>query len=237
MVWDFETWAEGSDDLRAAMRDAFAQPGVELVAGSAAVSSMLHAMDLGPVATIPPGIDHSVFGVTRPSQDRDDLVGFLHRPVAHRGMDVLLDALGRVRAGNPDARFAASGQVPAGLPPWVTWKPAPTDDDLAAFYNSLAIFVLPSRAEGLGLPALEAMACGAALVITDNGGSSQFARDGENAVVVPPGDASALEMAIETLLTDNDLRSAIAEAGRRSALAYAWDRAVDDFEAVLERAM
>ena len=50
----------------------------------------------------------------------------------------------------------------------------------------LAIYVLPSAYEGWGLTAVEAMACGAAVITTRNGGVEDFARDGDNALLVPP---------------------------------------------------
>jgi glycosyltransferase involved in cell wall biosynthesis len=112
-------------------------------------------------------------------------------------------------------------------------RPAPTDADLAAFYNEVRVFLLPSRVEGLGLPALEAMACGAAVVVTDNGGSRQYAADGVNALVVPPGDAPAMQDAILLLIRDDELSTRIARAGAATASGFTWDRAIDALERTL----
>ena len=75
--------------------------------------------------------------------------------------------------------------------------------------------MLPSRG-GEGVPAslLEAAACGRPLVATDVPGCREIARDGLNALLVPPDDAPALADAIDRLAADRDLRAKFASAGR-----------------------
>jgi glycosyltransferase involved in cell wall biosynthesis len=233
MVWDYELWVEGDDDLRTDMRAAFSQPGLQLVAGSVAVATMLRAMGLEPVAVVPPGVEHATFRSATPVEARGAVVGFLHRAAARRGMPEALEALDAVRSDVPAARVETTSGPGDGLPTWASWRPTPTDADLAAFYDELAVFLLPSHAEGLGLPALEAMACGAAVVVTDNGGSTQYARDGENALVVPVGDANAMRAAVTRLLTDESLRHRLSTAGTATAAEFTWPRTVDALEAVL----
>jgi glycosyltransferase involved in cell wall biosynthesis len=233
LVWDYELWQEADDARRAEMRAAFAQPGLELVAGSDAVAAMLHAMGLEPVAVVVPGIEHDTFRCVTAADARGAIVGCLHRDAARRGMPEAVRALDQVRADVPSVEVRMTGGSDDGLPAWVDWRPSPTDAELAAFYDELAVFLLPSHAEGLGLPALEAMACGAAVVVTDNGGSSQYARDGENALVVPVGDADAMRAAITRLLTDDALRGRVAAAGVDTAAWFTWERAVDALEAAL----
>ena len=233
LAWDYETWAEADDDLRTSMRDAFARPGVSLIAGSVAVQSMLTSMSLEVTAVIPPGIDRSTFARVTPARKRVATVGFLHRTAPRRGIPDALRALDRVRSSMPEVVIAAGASSGDDLPAWIVRCVTTTDDQLAAFYDRLTVFLLPSRAEGLGLPALEAMACGAAVVVTDNGGSRQFAREGENALVVPVGDDEAMAEAVLRLLRDDELRNRLADAGSATAEAFAWDRCVQAFEAVL----
>jgi glycosyltransferase involved in cell wall biosynthesis len=232
LVWDYEFWAEGGDELRASMRAAFAQPDLALVAGSAAVAAMLEAMALPITATIPPGLDHEVFHPGAGPGTRAG-VGLLYRPGARRGIDDALAALERVHARDGSTRLSMGGRPERALPQWLDHRATDSDAELGDFYRSLAVFVLPSRVEGLGLPALEAMACGTTVVVTDNGGSRDYARDGDNCLVVPTGDPEAMAGAVERLLDDDDLRARLAAAGVATAAGYTWERATDALERVL----
>ncbi len=112
----------------------------------------------------------------------------------------------------------------------------PRQKDLAALYSATDVYLCPSWDEGLGMPSMEAMACGAALVTYDNGGSRDYARDGETARVAPRRDVGALAAALARGLGDAALRRRLAEAGQgfiRSA--FDWDRAVTCMENLFTR--
>ncbi len=127
---------------------------------------------------VPIGMDLDRFGVEVPPHRRERRV---------------LAALELVRRHDPAVRASLFGTVtrPEDLPDWIEYARLPSVEDLRALYNSCAVFLQPSRSEGWGLPASEAMLCGCALVTVDNGGSREYATDGETALVAPPGDAAA----------------------------------------------
>jgi len=232
LVWDYEFWVEAEPDVRASMRAAFAQPDLTLIAGSDAVASMLTTMELPVAATIPPGLDHDIFHPADAAAPRV-AAGLLARTGPRRGMDDAVAALQAVRVHQPDTQCVVAGQGDGEFPSWMQRRASETDAQLADFYRELAVFILPSRMEGLGLPALEAMACGAAVVVTDNGGSREYARDGENCFVVPVGDVEAMGAAVLRLLEDDELRRRVASAGTATALTFSWDRAAAALEEVL----
>lgn len=87
--------------------------------------------------------------------------------------------------------------------------------DIAAIWRQAAIAVLPSRGEGVPKSLLEAAACGRPLIATDVPGCREIARDGVNALLVPPDDCLALAGAIRKLAEDARLRRRFGEAGRR----------------------
>jgi glycosyltransferase involved in cell wall biosynthesis len=116
-------------------------------------------------------------------------------------------------------------------------RTAPDDKAMAAFYNDCSIFLVPSRAEGFGLPALEAMACGTAVVSTDNGGVRDFASPGENLLLAPVGDAEAIAGQLARLIIDVALRRQVATAGLATAQEFSWDRSTDAFEDQLKKIM
>jgi GT2 family glycosyltransferase len=95
--------------------------------------------------------------------------------------------------------------------------------DLARHICSAKVFVSGCWHEGFNFCPLEAMSCGVPVVMTDCGGSREYALDGINALVVPPRDTQALENAIQRLLEDTELRLRLIENGLETAWRYDWD--------------
>jgi len=102
-------------------------------------------------------------------------------------------------------------------------------------YNRCAVFVQSSFFEGFGFTAVEAMACGCALVTTDNGGSSDYAIPEQSALVAPIGDSEKLARHVEALLRDHERRVTLAITGRDLVQAFRWDRAAEALEVCLEK--
>ena len=109
----------------------------------------------------------------------------------------------------------------------------PNRHALMQLYADCDLFVSASWREGFGLPPLEAMACGAPVVLTDSGGVRDYARHEENCLLVPPRDPPALADAMLRVLTDPALADRLRRAGPPSAAGYTWEAAVDRFEAAL----
>ncbi|NPV58369.1 MAG: glycosyltransferase family 4 protein [Actinobacteria bacterium] len=84
------------------------------------------------------------------------------------------------------------------------------------------------------LQPLEAMACGAPVVIASDP-ALDYADDGVDALMVRPGDAQALSEAIIEMLTNRPLARALGENAARRAAEYSWERTASDFEALVER--
>ena len=90
-----------------------------------------------------------------------------------------------------------------------------SEDDVMRRLGGADLFVLASRAEPLGVAYMEAMALGVATVGTAAGGVREIIDDGEDGVLVPPGDASRLAETMRSLLGDEPARRRLGEAGRR----------------------
>ena len=84
--------------------------------------------------------------------------------------------------------------------------------------------------EAFGLPPLEAMACGTAVVTTDCGGTRDYARHGENCLVVPPSDIEALSQAMRDLLLDEGIRDRLTANALSLARAWNWERTAIEVE-------
>lgn len=91
--------------------------------------------------------------------------------------------------------------------------------DVRAYYERAAVVCVPSRREGYGMAAREAMGLGRALVATRVGGLADAVVDDETGLLVPPGDVPALRAAIQRLLGDPAVRRRFAAAARERARA------------------
>jgi glycosyltransferase involved in cell wall biosynthesis len=107
-------------------------------------------------------------------------------------------------------------------------------NDLPLFYNEADLFVFPSYYEGFGFPVLEALACGCPTITTNV--SSLPEVSGDAAILVSPGDTSALSNAIFNLATDSDLRSDIGKKGVRLAHGFSWSTTAQKTIDLLEEA-
>ncbi|HYH05811.1 MAG TPA: glycosyltransferase family 1 protein [Thermoanaerobaculia bacterium] len=97
-----------------------------------------------------------------------------------------------------------------------------TRERLRELYRGARAFVYPSRYEGFGIPPLEAMACGAPVIATRTGAIAEFAEGA--ALLLEPGDVSALRAALARLLGDPSLRRELRARGPERAKAWTWDR-------------
>lgn len=95
------------------------------------------------------------------------------------------------------------------LPGWVSTEAA------SELRSKADILVLPSHAEGFAMAVLEGLAAGLAVITTRVGAHGEVLIDGENCLLVPPGDAEALACALKRLIDDDALRERLAEAGRK----------------------
>lgn len=110
-----------------------------------------------------------------------------------------------------------------------------TDADLAALMRGAAVAVVPSLHEGFGLPALEAMACGAPLVASRTGNLPTLV--GDAALLVDPGDAATLGDALAAVVAPgSDLAARLRRLGPPRAAPYTWTGAARRLAAVYRAA-
>jgi len=79
--------------------------------------------------------------------------------------------------------------------------------------NAMDLLVVPSLAEPFGKVIIEAMACRKCVIASNVGGIPEIIRDGENGILVPPGDCKKLEQSILSIMRNDELRMRLAEAG------------------------
>ena len=163
------------------------------------------------------------------------------RLAAYKGLDLLAVAL----AGEPGLRWTAVGpdQTAGRFARFVRRLGWGTRARLAgtlpparvrALMASCRVFVQPSRAEGLPMALLEAMAAGAPCVASEAGGSPEAL--GRAGVLVPSGSPEGLRRAVGCLLRDSLRARRLGSAARRRAGLFTWDRAAKSYERLYARA-
>jgi glycosyltransferase involved in cell wall biosynthesis len=100
-----------------------------------------------------------------------------------------------------------------------------SDDDLVGLYRAADCFLYPSRYEGFGLPPLEAMACGTAVISSNRTSLPEVV--GDAGVLVDPDDVDAIERALSKLLASPEQRSELVDRGRRRAAEFSWRRCAE----------
>ncbi|MFL6240633.1 MAG: glycosyltransferase family 4 protein [Actinomycetes bacterium] len=187
---------------------------------------------------IPNGVDSDVFSPgDAAARVPGRVVATTSADVPLKGLVPLLEAVAKLRTER-DVELVLVGTPKVGgladatldrldLREHVRWVNGLSDAALADVLRSAEVAVVPSLYEGFSLPAIEAMACGTALVATTAGALPEVVGpDGVAALHVPPGDPDALAVAIGRLLDDARLRAALGAGGRQRVLErYTWHAA------------
>ncbi len=109
--------------------------------------------------------------------------------------------------------------------------------DMPALYSACTLFVLPSLHEGFGLPAVEAMACGAPVIASNTTSLPEVV--GRPDALFDPEDTADMTARIEAVLVNPDFRRSLAEHGPTQAARFTWaavaDRAWTAIEAIHDR--
>lgn len=186
-----------------------------------------------------PDIDEARCQVDHPGVDLDRLpaspagpwrgrLACVGRIDERKGIDVAIRALASVPhaslvvtgGGDPDALTGLREEAGRRAVADRVRFDGPADDVASAYAAADAVIFPVTWDEPFGLVPLEAMAVGRPVVATGTGGSAEYLRDEENALLVPPGDADALAAAIRRLASDEDLRRRLVTTGRATAAAH-----------------
>jgi glycosyltransferase involved in cell wall biosynthesis len=155
-----------------------------------------------------------------------------------KGMDILIKAMRIVNSKKKNIHLVFYGlEEPKNIPGknW-SWVSSPSDKDLVNLYNSVDMLVCPSLFESFPLPPIEAMACGTPVVVTD-AGTTDYAIDRKNAIVVPKGDIKALADGIFLLANDKNLRKKFGEAGVKTAKEFSLENSIKEIERVFKESL
>lgn len=239
---------------RGAAKRLLAQLGLKLIDRVAAASAMtasmyMETLDAPPemLDTVPHvGVDTSMFEPVSPPVRRAPVlrVGYAGRFEPHKGLADLIEAAAILESADGDrisvdllgtGTLSTQLEHQAGGFRWLTVRDAVPSDQVAAFMQTLDVFVLPSRRlpdheEHDAHALLQALACGLPTIATRAGIVPEIVREGTG-LLVPPGDVPALVGALNQLIEDPELRTRLGRAARNLAVQhYSLDRVADRYE-------
>lgn len=175
---------------------------------------------------------------------RSPFLLYLGQWKTYKNVPLLLEAFGQVVAQRPDAQLVIAGHDPrhpeipdaaSRLPPGAVVLPGRLPDDaIPDLYRSAAAVVIPSLAEGFGLPVLEAMACGVSVVCSDIPVLRELA-DGV-AIFCDPSSSTSFAAGMIEALNRAPGSDSVAR-GRTRAATYSWKRAAEETVAIYERVL
>jgi glycosyltransferase involved in cell wall biosynthesis len=174
------------------------------------------------------GVDVDMFRPVMSANGHKGLrVLFVGQLTQRKGLSYLLDAfkLASIRDSELILVGQPVGDALAILQRWKSIRHIPhiPRDQLPAIYREADVFVLPSLIEGFPLTALEAMACGLPVILSENTFGRDVITDGVDGFVVPIRDSEAIADRLLVLAKDPALRKSMGEAAARRAREFSWD--------------
>jgi len=172
-----------------------------------------------------------------------DVLAFAGRLGPQKAVGVLLDALvhagvSLVIAGDGPERSALERRaLELGLDTRVRFFGSVPRETVLRLFRAADASVLPSAWENFPHTVVEALAVGCPVIATAVGGVPEVVRDGENGLLVPPGDAAALAIALERFFGDVPLRERLRGAAARSVDGYSEEAVFTAIEAELRKAV
>jgi glycosyltransferase involved in cell wall biosynthesis len=162
-------------------------------------------------------------------------LGVVSRLETIKGMDLVIPAYSRLKIQYPDLRLIIVGDgslaesmkkqaMDLSLENNIVWYGRQEQDKLQALYEQIDILLMPSRSEGFGLTAIEAMACGCVVVASDTGGLPEIVRDNKIGLLHKPESIEDIVVKINKLLEDKQLLELYSEASIKHVKQYNFEK-------------
>lgn len=189
----------------------------------------------GPIGN---GVDCEHFHPPTTTRDRGPAtIGAVYDRRSGKAHERLVEALAMIAEHQPDTRFLLFGRTRLhhALPRRSRYVWNPSGARIPELYRQMDVFLHASTREGWGMPPMEAMASGCAVVATRSGGVPEFADD-SCARLVAAGDAAALAEAALGLIAQPEERVTLGAAARERMRHETWERVYMRMETELLRA-
>ena len=221
-----------------------------IAVSEAARHSVTSRMGDDDLLIVPNGVDVKRFAAATPAKlGKGRHLLFVGRLEERKGFPVAVDAFSQLAQAYPDLRLLVVGDgsqrdavdaLEPDLHKRVKMLGRVDDGRLASYLKAADLYLGPALGgESFGIVLAEAMAAGLPIVASDITGYRDVARNGQEALLVPPGDPAALVAAARRVLDDPALAKSLGENGAKRAHDFAWDtvteRMVGVYREVLRR--
>jgi 1,4-alpha-glucan branching enzyme len=199
------------------------------------------------VVVVPDGVDRQKFHPLEHVERIPGSILYVGRVDKRKGIDFLIESIPLVLKRNPRAKLYIGGMgkhlaacqhlvKTCRLEGHVIFLGYIPEENLNEWYNSVMCVVVPSRFEGFGLTAVEAMAAGTPVVATNVDGLRTLVRNGVNGYLVDYGSRDELSDRIASVLEDPEIRQAFSQKGQETVQAcYDWDVVASRISAELDQ--
>jgi glycosyltransferase involved in cell wall biosynthesis len=241
-----ERWGPVLAPALSALEKAMIRRARRLTATSQATYELLRtivAPDV-PIDMVYAGVPDELFRL--PRRPEGYLLYFGRLDIIQKGLDTLLQAMAILASNRPDVELRIAGRGKdmervasmsreLGIERNVRLLGAVDEAERQRLFAGAAVQLMPSRFEGFGMVAAEAMAAGVPLVAAASGSLPEVVDAPRGGVLVPAGDARALADAAARLLDDADARDRLSASARISAERFRWDSVCDAHYTFLQK--
>lgn len=241
-----ERWGPVLAPALSALEKAMIRRARRLTATSTATYKLLRGIvgDAVPIDLVYAGVPGELFDL--PRRPENYLLYFGRLDVIQKGLDTLLQAVALLAAKRPEVEMRIAGRgkdmervramaSELGIERNVRLLGPVDEAERQRLFAGAAVQLMPSRFEGFGMVAAEAMAAGVPLIAAAAGSLPEVVDAPRGGVLVPPGDARALADAAGRLLDDASARETLSASARVSAERFRWEKVADDHFAFLQR--
>lgn len=198
---------------------------------------MRHEYGDSDVRLVANSVDTTIFNAVQRLRQELPTLGFMYSMENFKGCDIILDALKIVQRKIPNLRVLAFGACPESLrlplPPKTEYYYQPSQNKIREIYASCDFWLFGSRAEGFGLPILEAMACRTPVIATPAGAAPELVSSGGGVLL----EQKSVEAMVDAVIGCYDISAVeweiMSKNAHKTAVSYTWDDATDSFEGAL----
>lgn len=180
------------------------------------------------------GVDQAWFDAPERSKQGAITVGTLISSLGVKNSALAIDVIIQAKRRLPKLRVLAFGmhKAPENLPGWVEYHLNPNQDDIPSIYAACDAWLFTSRAEGFGLPLLEAMACRTPVLSTYAGAAPEII-SADNGRLLPDSTDAFVQAILDFADMENSEWKVMSDHAYASSRKYSWDASTRKLESVL----
>ena len=230
-IQDYENWTRSLEKVDATYK----MPLKKIVISSQLKELIENKFQEKVYGLVPNGINLNCFYNNHKTFNKDKRILMMYHVLEKKGFKEGLKAFKIVKEKYPEINLTVFGAYKYKNNSDFNYYYQPKIDGLRKLYCDCDIFVWPSREEGYGLPPMEAMACGCAVISTDTGAIREYAIDGQTVIIVPSNNSEILAQKIIELIEDEDKLKNLSANAQEKIKEFSLDKSSSILENILKQ--